>query len=104
MADDIGVSKKLSRFYRDECCFPYSLSFLLVLVIYSLDFYVSKKPLLWPSILSYSVITAYYILNVIYYKGKKLISHDDPKFFISILTCKIFLWGILLFGLIIFTW
>lgn len=95
------ILKKIYIFYRHECCFPYSISFFLVLLIYAVDLYTSNKTLLLPSIFSYLIITGYYIQNIIYYKKNVIIS-DDPKFFILILTVKILLWGILLLGLFIF--
>lgn len=90
---------KIYRFYRYECCFPYSISFLLVLFIYAIDFFISDKLMLWPSILSFLIIAAYYVLNLAKYRKNRL-SSDDPKFFISLLTIKTVLWGCLLVALI----
>jgi hypothetical protein len=89
---------KIFRFYRYECCAPYSVSFLLVLFIYAIDFFLSDRPLRWPSILSFLIIAAYYVLNLAKYWKNRLPS-DDPKFFISLLTTKIVLWGGLLVAL-----
>jgi hypothetical protein len=91
---------KIYHFYRCECCIPYSLSFLLVLCIYAIDFFISDKLMLWPSILSFLIIAAYYVLNLVKY-WKNTLSSDDPKFFISLLTVKIALWGGLLVALTI---
>jgi hypothetical protein len=45
------ILKMTLRFYRHECCFPYTLSFLLVLLIYAIDFHTLEKAMLWPSII-----------------------------------------------------
>ena len=92
--------QKTYRFYRHECCVPYSISFLLVLLIYAIDFFFSNPPMLWPSIVSYLILAGYYIQNIRYYK-RNWINSDDPKFFISVLTVKVFLWGLLLVGLLV---
>ena len=103
MGTFIEILKKTYRFYRHECCFPYSISFLLVLLIYSMDFYILEKTKIWPSLISYIIVTGYYVKIFSYYRRGILstLSHD-PKFIISILSIKVFLWGILLFALIIF--
>jgi len=95
-----AIFSKLYRFYRYECCVPYSISFFLVLFIYAIDFFLSDKLLLWPSILSFLIIAAYYVLNLAKY-WKNSLSSDDPKFFIYLLTVKMALWGGLLVALII---
>ena len=95
------ILKMTWRFYRHECCFPYTLSFLLVLLIYITDFHILEKTMLWPSIISYGIITGYYVQILSYYRRKVLFS-DNPKFFILILGFKILLWGIILFTLITF--
>jgi len=94
------ISKKLYRFYFHDCCFPYSFSFLFVVLIYTIDFFAYENPLIWPSVGAYSIITAYYLLNLRYYVKKTLV-FDDPTFFISVLTVKILLWGMVLLGLLI---
>ena len=94
------IPEKLYRFYRHECCWPYALSFPLVLVIYAIDFFGHEDPLRWPSIASYSIIAGYYLRNVRLYKNEALVS-DDPGFFISLLTFKIVLWGVIMLGLLI---
>ncbi len=94
------ISKKLYRFYFHECCFPYSLSFLFVLLIYAIDFFAYENPVIWPSVGAYAIITAYYLLNLRYYVRKTLV-FEDPAFFISVLTVKISLWGMVLLGLLI---
>lgn len=96
------VLDKLYRFYRHECCYPYSVSFLLVLFIYAIDFFVSDPPMLWPSITAYLIIAGYYIQNIRFYK-RNWLNSDDPEFFMLLLTVKIVLWGFLLSGLLIFT-
>ncbi len=85
---------KTYNFYRYECCMPYTISFILVLVIYSLDFFSSTK-IMWASVLSFIIITGYYFYNLAIYMRKKLVS-EDPDFFIGILTVKILIWGCLL--------
>lgn len=94
------IAKKLCRFYRHQCCFPYSLSFVFVLIIYAIDFCAYEAPLIWPSVGAYAIIAAYYLLNLTYYVRKSLV-FEDPGFFISVLTVKIFLWGLVLLGLFI---
>lgn len=96
----MSIFRKLHRFYRHECCFPYSLSFLFVLLIYAIDFLASEDPLIWPSAGAYTIIAAYYLLNLRYYAKKRLV-FDDPGFFIFVLTVKIILWGLVLLGLLI---
>jgi len=95
------LPNRIYKFYRHECCFPYSIAFLLVLLIYAIDFFFSDPPMLWPSIVSYLIIAGYYIQNIRYYK-RNWINSDDPEFFILLLTVKIVLWGLLLSGLLIF--
>ncbi len=95
------LPSRIYQFYRHECCFPYSISFLLVLLIYAIDFFVSDPPMLWPSIVSYLIIAGYYIQNTRYYK-RNWINSDDPESFMLLLTIKIVLWGLLLSGLLIF--
>ena len=94
------IAKKLRRFYFHQCCFPYSLSFLFVLFIYAIDFFGYENPLVWPSVGAYAIITAYYLLNLRYYLKRTLV-FDDPGFFISVLTVKICLWGLILLGMLI---
>jgi hypothetical protein len=93
--------KKIYIFYRYECCFPYSISFLLVLLIYSLDFYTLEKAKVWPSLISYIILAGYYVYNVSCYRKRILPSHD-PKFYMSILSIKVFLWSVFLLALIFF--
>jgi hypothetical protein len=96
------VVEKVYRFYRHECCYPYSVSFLLVLCIYAVDFFFSDPPMLWPSLTAYLIIAGYYIQNIRFYKRNRLNS-ENPEFFILLLTVKIVVWGFLLSGLLIFT-
>jgi len=87
--------KKIYRFYRYECCWPYAVSFFFVLVIYWLDFVVAKKSDHWGSYLAYAIIFTYYLYILYrYFRGK--ISIDNPKFFIGFLTFKIIVWGVIL--------
>ncbi len=93
---------KIYRFYRHECCVPYTISFILTLVIYYLDFFVYEKLLLWPSFASYSVLAAYFVyIMVQYYRG--LIPYEEPRFFVAVLTVKISVWGLALALLAAFT-
>jgi hypothetical protein len=94
--------RKTYHFYRHDCCFPYAISFLLVLFIYTIDFYGSDQPLFWPSIASYLILAGYYVQNIRYYR-KNVLTQDDPQFFILLLTVKIVLWGVLLLGLLVFS-
>ena len=99
MVDDLSILAKVARFYRDECCVPYAISFYLTLIIYVLDFHLAPKPLIWPSATSYAILTAYYVQIIARYRQIAR-EKDDPKFFISFLTLKIVLWGILLIALL----
>lgn len=87
------------RFYARECCWPYGLSFYLVLLIFFLDFVLSPQPQIVPSMAAYGIVTAYYFQNIRYYRNKVLVS-EDPHFFIRFLTCKIIVWGCILAGLL----
>lgn len=89
------LARKIWRFYARDCCWPYSLSFYLVLLIFFLDFVLSSQPQVKPSLAAYGIITAYYLQNIRYYRNKVLVS-EDPQFFIRFLTCKILLWGCIL--------
>lgn len=100
MVDDLSILARVARFYRDECCVPYAVSFYLTLIVYLFDLRLAAKPLIWPSATSYAILTAYYIQNIRRYRHKTFRAHD-PKFFISFLTFKIVLWGIFLIALLL---
>lgn len=90
--------RKIYDFYRRECCWPYALSFFLVLVIYWLDFSVERNQTPWASFISYAVIFSYYIYNLYFYVKSKIFTKAGG-FFIGFLSAKILLWGLLLFYL-----
>ncbi|MBF0502395.1 MAG: hypothetical protein HQM09_19810 [Candidatus Riflebacteria bacterium] len=87
--------KKIWRFYAKECCWPYGLSFYLVLLIFFIDFILSPRPQVMPSVFAYGVIASYYFQNIRYYRSKILVS-EDPLFFIGFLSFKIMVWGCIL--------
>jgi len=86
--------KKLFNFYRNDCCWPYALSFYLLLIIYWLDFITPGKTYHLSSYFSYAVVLAYYFYIVYRYFKKKIT--DKNEFFIKFLSLKIIIWGILL--------
>lgn len=86
---------KIYNFYRRDCCWPYAISFLLVLMIYRFDFIEPKKSCHWESIFSFGILFSYYIYNLrLYFRGK--IAASDPQFLIGLLSIKIFAWGLIL--------
>ncbi|MCX5701554.1 MAG: hypothetical protein NTW64_01030 [Candidatus Omnitrophica bacterium] len=90
-----SLFNKIYNFYRYDCCWPYAVSFLLVLVIYRIDFIDVNRIYHWESIFSYGIIFSYYLYNLHLYYQKKIVS-SDTRFFIRFLTFKIFIWGFIL--------
>ena len=86
-----GFFTDVYHFYRYGCCWPYSLSFFLVLAIYFLDFFVGNARHHWASLAAYGIILGYYLYS---YKGA--LCARDSRFFVRFLTFKISLWGIIL--------
>ncbi|HBA60123.1 MAG TPA: hypothetical protein DCZ92_04780 [Elusimicrobia bacterium] len=87
-------------FYRFDCCWPYALSFFLVLVIYWLDFFFARTPYRLASLTAYLIILAYYLYNLRCFFTTGLNTRDDA-FFIKYLSSKIIIWGLLLLSLYI---
>ncbi len=87
--------RNIYQFYRYDCCWPYAVSFLLVLFIYWLDFFIVKTRTHYVSLAGYGIIFAYYLYNlVLYLKGK--IKAKGLKFFIRFLSVKIIILGFIL--------
>ncbi|HLD29861.1 MAG TPA: hypothetical protein VJC03_05925 [bacterium] len=94
-----SVLKKVFVFYTKDCCWPYALSFYLVLLLYAEDFLLSERPMIWPSVLAYMILWGYYRYNRHMYRINK-IDAVDIIFFIRYLALKIYAWGILLAGFV----
>ncbi len=93
--------RNIYQFYRYDCCWPYAVSFLLLLVIYWLDFFIVKTRYHYASLTGYGIILAYYLYNVVlYHKGK--IKVKGLKFSIRFLSFKIIIWGLVLIFLYTF--
>lgn len=90
--------KNIAVFYRHDCCWPYSLSFYLVLVIFGMDFRGAATPYHWVSFFSYGTLLAYYlyILYLYFRKDITIMEKKNPGFFIKFLSAKAVLWGVLL--------
>lgn len=87
--------ENICAFYRRDCCWPYAVSFFLVLIIYLLDFRFANTPFHLASLAAYVIILAYYLYNLRRYFTTGLNTKNDP-FFIRYLSLKIILWGLLL--------
>lgn len=89
--------KNIYEFYRHDCCWPYAISFFLVLSIYWLDFYIVNTRYHWPSFVAYGVIFVYYLYNIyLYFQGKIKTNAKNPKFFMVFLSSKVIIWGFIL--------
>lgn len=97
----VALLKNIYQFYRYDCCWPYSVSFFLVLIIYWLDFFIVNISNHWVSMVSYGVIFAYYLYNV-FLSAKGRIKAGDKIFFIVFLSSKIIIWGFML--ALLMTW
>ena len=86
--------RKLLVFYKEDCCWPYSLSFFLILIVYLLEFY-SDTNSSSASLIAYLVIFAYYLYNIHLYRHNKL-DAVDIVFFVKYLTFKIIVLSLLL--------
>jgi len=87
------LAKNIYKFYRYDCCWPYALSFYLALVIFYLEAVVIKNPSKWASILSYTILLAYYLWNRKLFDRSTLNQKRNLSFFMSFLTTKIVMWG-----------
>lgn len=92
--------RRIYGFYRYDCCWPYSLAFILTLIIYWLDFFSSSQTKYWPSLTAFGLIFAYYLYNL-YLAAKGRLKNNQDGFFIKLLTLKIIIWAAILGGLII---
>ncbi len=90
-----GIMKKIALFYGKDCCWPYALSFFLVLIMYVGQAVCRDSYGLYMSAVAYLVLFSYYLYNVRLYKRGKLTAYDLP-FFIRFLTFKIVIWFLLL--------
>jgi len=90
------LSKNIYRFYRYDCCWPYSVSFYLVLVIFWCEAIWIQNPSKWASISSYAILLFYYLYNRKLAKQNRIKDKRNLTFFLSFLGFKIFLWGIFL--------
>jgi len=84
----------LYNFYRYDCCWPYSVSFLLVLLIFAIENVYARSNIPWASYLSLIIISAYWLFNIKLYK-KKALKTENPDFFIGWLSFKIILWSVI---------
>lgn len=89
------IFSNIYQFYRYDCCWPYAVSFLLVLVIYWFDFFIIEARIHAASLVGYGIIFAYYLYNVFLYNKGKL-KAKDLEFFIRFLSVKVIIWGFLL--------
>jgi hypothetical protein len=90
-----SLIKNIYVFYRYDCCWPYSASFFLALIIFWLDFFVEKTRCHWASPVVYGVILAYF-LRIVQLYSQDRIEKKNLKFFMVFLSFKTVLWGILL--------
>jgi len=88
--------KNVVVFYRHDCCWPYAASFFLALIIFWLDFFMADTHRHWASPIAYGIILAYF-LYIIHHYVQGRIKKTNTKFFIAFLSCKVILWGFLLF-------
>lgn len=87
--------KNIYEFYRYDCCWPYAVSFFLVLSIYCLDFFIVNTRHHWASLVAYGIILVYYLYNVsLYFQNK--VKAKNTKFFAAFLSSKIIIWGCIL--------
>ncbi|MBN1493298.1 MAG: hypothetical protein JW938_04055 [Candidatus Omnitrophica bacterium] len=90
------LSKNIYKFYRFDCCWPYSVSFYLVLIIFYLEACVIKNPSKWASIVSYGILLAYYLYIRKLYAERRLTQKRNESFLMLFLTAKIIIWGCIL--------
>lgn len=83
--------KKIYCFYRHDCCWPYAVSFPLVLLIYGLERQTVVGGFPWASIGAYAILFAYWGYNVYLYNTTRFAAKDGP-FFIRWLSLKIAVW------------
>ena len=92
------LAGNICDFYRHGCCWPYAVSFFLVLIIYWLDFFFVNTRCNSASLAAYGIIFAYYLRNVRLYAQAK-IKAANAGFFIIFLSSKITVWGLILVSL-----
>ena len=94
-----GIFKQIYHFYRYDCCWPYAVSFYLVLVIYWLDFFVGRGHRHWTSVVAFGVVFVYYLYILrLYFQGR--LAGRDNRFFLGFLSFKIIIGLVLLISLI----
>ncbi|MBN2119556.1 MAG: hypothetical protein JW734_00695 [Candidatus Omnitrophica bacterium] len=96
----LGFLRDIKTFYTKDMCGPYAFSFLLTLVIYSLEFVLNQGPG-WASVTAFLILFGYYLKNLQYYQRGAL-TKDNLAFFILFLTAKIATWFAILVVLFLF--
>ena len=81
---------KLCHIYFREICWPYNASFWLTLLIYLADLKGKGHPG-WASFIACAILSAYYLLNLYYFK-KGALTSAYPPLFMLVLTFKLSLW------------
>ncbi len=70
--------EKIYYFYRDDCCWPYVVSFPLVLLIYWLERQAVADGFPWASTGAYAVLFAYWGYNFYLYNTTRFEAKDGP--------------------------
>ncbi|HBL18779.1 MAG: hypothetical protein A2X36_17500 [Elusimicrobia bacterium GWA2_69_24] len=83
--------RKIRVFYGVDCCWPYALSFPLVLAIYWVESRPGYGGFPRASIAGYAILAAYWAYNVRLYLTDRLPA-QDARFLIRWLSFKIVLW------------
>ena len=92
----LSLIKNIRTFYRDDCCWPYAVSFFLTLIIYGFDFFVVDTSCHWASPVAYGILLTYFLYIIhLYFQNK--IRKKAPTFFIAFLSFKVTVWGLVLF-------
>lgn len=90
-----ALIKNIDVFYKQDCCWPYAVSFYLTLLIYGLDFFRAGARCHWASPVAYGILLAYFLYNLhLYFRGK--IKATNAPFALSFLSFKIAVWGLVL--------
>jgi hypothetical protein len=85
----------IRTFYMRDCCWPYAVSFWLVLIIFWQDFSNANRHVHGASLVAYGIILGYYLYILHLYFRKKLVK-ENMGFFLAFLSAKILILGILL--------
>jgi hypothetical protein len=90
-----SLLSKLYHIYFREICWPYTTSFWLTLLIYLADLKWKRHPG-WASVVASAILSAYYLMNLYFFR-KGVLNSAYPPLFILFLTVKLSLWiGILI--------